>query len=357
MRQTIFSISFILCAIMLLVSTSGSVIAFQQDIIDPLYEQCLGEHIRDIEWRPDGDILAVATAEGVQFFTTSLDFVVGVHRTDYIHAFEWHPDGNQFAITVGNNIEIWDWSAGRQSIAIRIAILEGREEQAALAWSNDGMRLASVEVGFRQLQYSFSNLGVGTILIWDTRTWMLQSTSEYTYLVDMQLSTANIIDWSPDSTRIAGVRNRVSIRDNDLWFESNLIAYILDGNTGQELQQIPVIGPDAYSVVWHPNGDTIVVGEEATSTEFDLATTRALRNFVGWAFDITVLDFHPSGAYLLTDNTVFDLATREIVGGINTGGIVSGDWHPNGIWIATGNWNGCVDIFDATTLANFSLSD
>jgi WD40 repeat protein len=115
-----------------------------------------------LAWSPDDERLAVAThRHGVLVYDMHTQAFQRVGRSDVpprIRRLEWSLDGKYLAAS-GEGGVILVWNADDYSLR---ATLQGHRGMiSALAWSPDGMRLASGSWG----------LGSDRLLIWDTQSW------------------------------------------------------------------------------------------------------------------------------------------------------------------------------------------
>lgn len=108
----------------------------------------------DLAWNPDGDRLALATADGELMILDPASGETLVQWTGLnskIFSVDWHPDGTRLASAGSDRaIRIWDSESG----AICLTRWVEQQSTTAVAWSSDGKRLASGSPD-------------GGILIWD----------------------------------------------------------------------------------------------------------------------------------------------------------------------------------------------
>ncbi len=149
-----------------------------------------GQKMRRLAWSPDGGKLAAstyATDSIVHVYvwdlnTLSVDVTLGDTQSQ-VSEIAWSADGQRLATTWLNEIRIWDVSAGES-----LTTLKGHElpySIKSLAWSNDGKRLAG-------------GSNDHTVRIWDTSTYQILAVLQLTESVDW-------VVWSPDDTQLAAV--------------------------------------------------------------------------------------------------------------------------------------------------------
>lgn len=323
-----------------------------QTIIDaPVHEIFTDVQINDIGWHPDGTAIVAATADGVHIYSDTLQLLTTLHTGESIYSAEWHPDGTHFALTLGDNIEIWRWDNTSYAVSL-ITTLRGASLQVAVEWSPDGVSLASIGVTFPTGYYP---QGAGRIQFWDVATGTLRAQSISTYIVNVSRSTVNRIDWSPTNVnQLAGIGTGVQINGDLITFTSNVQAFVLDTNTGAEIQTIPVTGAFTYSVAWNPAGTHIAVGKEPVTVVYDVASPQTSNVFGNSSFDITVLDWHPTGNYLLANTDILDINAGSKIGAFETTSRATAvDWHPAGVFAVIGEFDGRIAIQDASLLPGF----
>ncbi len=115
-------------------------------------------------WSPDGERLAVAThRQGVFVYDRRTQVFQRVGRPDApprIRRVAWSPDARYLAASSeGGLILVWDSG----DFSLRATLQGHRGMVSALAWSADGMRLASGSWGH----------GSDQLMIWDSQSWQL----------------------------------------------------------------------------------------------------------------------------------------------------------------------------------------
>ncbi len=101
----------LLVLLLLPVGTAGLALT-QPDIENPLSvkatvaEYNLGTDLFDIEWNPNGEVLAATSFDGVFIFDSHLQPLIHLYADQAIRGVAWSPEGAQLALTRGSNLEI-----------------------------------------------------------------------------------------------------------------------------------------------------------------------------------------------------------------------------------------------------------
>jgi eukaryotic-like serine/threonine-protein kinase len=152
--------------------------------------------------------------------------LIGEGHTDVIHAVAWSPDGMRIAsVSVDKTMKVWNVRNSENPLLFSIKM---PNEVQAVAWSPDGNRLASADRG-RLVQ------------VWDTQRGALLQT--YTCRSDQ----VDAVAWSPDGMQVASVSDgAVQIWDIQVGGYPRLIL--------KSEQYI------AFAVAWSPDGKRIAAG-------------------------------------------------------------------------------------------------
>jgi WD40 repeat protein len=321
-----------------------------QVVIDqPLAETPVGATILDVEWHPEGQVLAVASMSGVTIFTDTLQELTQVNQGAGIFSISWSPDGDQLAMTYSDTIEIWNWDSATNTLSLTTT-LQGNSIQVTVVWSPDGNRLASI--GATGLD-SY----IGTIHIWDVTQWQLERLITEQYSVNISHITANLLDWDPSGAPLLlGAGWGVQLQNGNVVGTTDFIAYIIDVETDVRVKEIPLVGPYAFSVAWQPSpGNLIAIGSEITVDLYDVSTGEYVRS-VGNSADVTALDWSPDGRHISGNGAITDVATFTELGffaALNPTGATQ--WHPDGDRLALAGAD-TVRIEDPSLLPGFNLS-
>jgi WD40 repeat protein len=298
----------------------------------------------NLAWAPDGKRIASTRTQGSTAIVEIWDAATGNRLLSYqghaahtFNAVTWSPDGQRLASAFYEDqpgvpvIKIWDATTGKTLLNHRVTEELGGDEPAAVKWSPDGARIASV-VG-------------STVAVWNATSgqtdWQQQGSS-YTVTVA----------WSPDSRRL--------VSD---WGDHTLEVW--DARTGSPLLTYHGHSGEVDAVAWSPDGKTIAsAGEDDGLVQvWDAATGKTRlsyrgqyvrrpigRHGLGKPFPITSVSWSPDGRYLASvqdsvkiwdARTGKDLTTYagSFFNGVNDASVAA--WSPDGKTIAMlfdGKW-------------------
>jgi eukaryotic-like serine/threonine-protein kinase len=301
----------------------------------------------NLAWAPDSKRLASTRIEGSTAIVEIWDAATGNRRLRYqghagptptFNAVTWSPDGQRLASAFYEDqpgvpvIKIWDVTTGKTLLNHRVTEELGGDEPAAVKWSPDGTRIASV-VG--------STVAVRNATSGQT-DWQQQGSS-YTMTVA----------WSPDGRRLVSE-----------WGDHTL--QVWDARTGSALVTYHGHAGEVDAVAWSPDGNTIAsAGENDGLVQvWDAATGKTRLSYrgqyvrrsigrhggLGYPLPITSVSWSPDGRYLASvqgsvkiwdARTGKDLATYagSFFNGVNDASVAA--WSPDGKTIAMlfdGKW-------------------
>ena len=144
MLKTPFILNLILLSILIL-NTSYAQDAMQWNLPDGAIARLGKGKINEIQYSPDGKMLAVATRIGLWLYdtTTYQEISLLTDHKSSVTNITFNPNGNTLASAgKDNSILLWDIHTGTQ---IRLFAHTGRFAQNILRFSNDGKVLASGE--------------------------------------------------------------------------------------------------------------------------------------------------------------------------------------------------------------------
>ncbi len=286
--------------------------------------------INEIQYSPDGTILAVATNIGIWFYDTRTHQEIAL-LTDHegeVANIIFSPEGRFFASgSEDGTIMLWNKNSGTQTI---LTIPMGLSPYINMAFSPDGKTIA---IGNSK-----------TISIWDTITGE-QKSSVTSNLIDSN----NFIKFLPDGETIVCVN----------W--GGLIS-LWNMSTGKLEKSIADI--DHTASVWgttlSPDGKRIAVGSgdiDGNIYIIDLNTSDLMLKLSGHSDEVDSLIFSPDGKTLVSasyvDETIrlWDTNTgehkRTLTG--HTGYILGLAFSPDGKTIASGSGDGTIRLWNAST--------
>ena len=286
--------------------------------------------INEIQYSPDGKILAVASGIGIWLYdvTTYQEIALLTEHTSVASNIVFSPDGRFFASgSKDGTIMLWNRSTGIQTI---LTIPVGLSPYMNMAFSPDGKTFAC---GSR-----------GTISIWDAFTGE-QMSSVTSDVIDSN----NFISFLPDGETIVCVNWGGLI---SLW------------NTSTGKLKKTIVDVDHTASIWgialSPDGKTIAVGSgdiDGNIYIIDLNTSELMFKLSGHSGDVNCLIFSPDGKTLASasyvDETIrlWDANTgehkRTLTG--HTGDILGLAFSPDGQTIASGSGDGTIRLWDAST--------
>ncbi len=313
----------------------------------------------DLEWSPDGMMLAAVGGQGITLFSKNLE-VMG--QSGYrAYGVSWNADGTQLAVTMQNG----SWADSRIEIdAVSIWNTEPFEwtgstevdphfvvSPSPVFWRDDGLYV----LGSKDKQQSKEAiLVVNSNTLQFEDSFNIDSPDEYVYEDTFTLN--NTISRLAYTSVIINSAN-----DRDDW---NYFVHILDYLT-EEQNSIQLPG-DVRSAVWSNNGEMLVVGGVNYVNLYD-SSGKLLKNFdmdgavsnVEWSPDdlylaLSIWGEHESNFEIWeaeTGRVLKNLRTAKQEGEYDTpNNVYSIAWHPNGQLIAGGLLDGEVLLFDVSDL-------
>ena len=289
--------------------------------------------IHEIEYSPDGKLLAVASGIGIWLYdvTTHQEIALLTEHTSVVDCLAFSPDGRTFASgSKDGTILLWGYKSadGRTSVQTKLTVDRYEHSALNLAFSPDGKTLAS-----------------GTddpIRFWDTITG--EQKQAFTGLPE----NINNLSFSPDGKTIVSVT----------WGGE---VYISDTITGKPKKTFTVRMTDSvFSIAFSPDGEIVAIGSrDGIIYLSDLKTGELKRKLTGHSVDVQSIAFSPDGRTLASssyiDETVriWDVHSgehrRTLTG--HTGDIEGLTFSPDGKTLASGGSgdSGTIRLWDVHT--------
>lgn len=321
----------------------------QQAVIDqPIVVNETGSRINTLKWSPDGQLLAVASDNGVQFYNQSLQPIGSLYQGTFIHGLSWSPSGSDLVLTNGTTLEIWNRNIATGEFTIRTTLL-GENTQIGVFWSPDTSRILAVEA------FEVDQVWLGSFAIWDAYSWQLERRLGELYGFEMDFSTSHRVDWSPDSTPFivfAGYRHR--LENNTYVVDDDSTVYVINVETGGSILNIPMVAGPASAVSWQPSGNLIAVGTTRGLGVYRIGDNQYVRP-IGNPFPTGSAAWDPTGRYIAGDSGVSDITTGQFLGYFQADtGIRTIAWHPNGTMLTTADIHGTIKIENLLLLPDFN---
>ena len=214
------------------------------------------EMIMDVQFSPDGTLLAIATDVGILLYGTKTydnpEILKG--HTGKIWSIAFRPDGKVLASAGLDKIRLWDVNTRQQIKTFEIKVFP----KSNIAFSPDGKMLASGGMSD----------GIENAWLWDAGTGKcLRTFSEHT--VSERKLVMSDVAFSPDGKVLASTNGEQLPR---LW----------DVNTGQLIrtltEQIRILGHWMGSVAFSPDGNMLVSGSRDSVGLWDVNTGKQIRS-------------------------------------------------------------------------------
>lgn len=354
-----------LISLSLMMLFSGSIVAHAQDSPSNDREiMRLGRgRVNALAWHPDGEVLAVASGNGLWLLDSELNIIRQETMLDSVSAVKWSPDGTQIALagTLFGTCyaQVWDSDFSTQIIEIeacsddlkwnpassRLAVVEPyRVGQVRLidtrngielatrtgltaTWSYDGASLITTTT------YTYHNYDLkNTIFIWDGDTgeqilirdeddypprllWAIDETTFATrcYVQD-DVSTVNICTYDMDSGE-SEIQIEFEVRDGSVrtMQQSNdnlAFSFIIDSIRNGFVDNLWVLNLDtnershlgvAEMYTWHPSDEFVTTSTgNGTMRNVDVATGDVLNEAMHFTAPINSLDWRPDSQQIAT---------------------------------------------------------
>ncbi|MFL5655043.1 MAG: hypothetical protein ACJ8CB_12820 [Ktedonobacteraceae bacterium] len=297
-----------------------------------------------VAWEPDGNRIASAGGDGLvrvwdaDTGHTSLTYrghpwvVKSVNMAPTIYAIAWSPEGLRLASGgVGTAVHVWDAATGQDIIGYtgHSGLLP---DVWALAWSPDGKRIASACSAISTDK---------TIHIWNATTGakILHYESKYGLLPNFSVSS---LAWAPQGDRIASTCGDKTIR---LW----------DAATGKPISTFKTSSDWIYTIAWSPDGRYLALANGNSTAEIlDPSTGWILLTYRGHHEGVRDIAWSPDGSRLATASNDTTVQIWDAANGTclythqeHAAWTTSVAWSPDGTRIASASNDKTVQVWQA----------
>lgn len=283
--------------------------------------------ILDIEWSPDGVLLAVGQCDGqIKIWSVEHKMVVQELAMPGLVALAFSPVGKTLAIALPNRLRIWSLSHGRELASS----VEHQNLIHSVAWSATGAQIAAASAD-------------GLL-----RVWAVNDGAQLAKF-DQHSSAVRAVSWSPDRRYVASGSDDTAVR---IWHAD-----------GGQLQAV-LTGHSAgiRTLAWSPHGSRLASGAaDATIRIWDAVEGRELSHFFVGGESVKSICWSPDGTKLVVacqedhSSAVWDVARKNKIIDLDTPSqfarhhrAISVAWSPDGETIAVGCINGVIRIHKAS---------
>jgi len=327
--------------------------------------------IRDMQWSPDGNFLAVAQHEGgLAIYDQQLTLLTGIYPQDTIVSISWSPNSQQLAIEHLGQLEILSWDR-YQSMLTSIRVISSENPISSVAWSPMDDVVATAEIiemhttrdDLTSVKRGWATYYVATWDIQSGQMIMRTPQSFTTLVVPFRLDEFNEffyfkpIVWKPDSNEII----LAIVEDMGDYIEGQIVTLDYQMGTVEEIIALPF---SPITMALSPNSTILAVTFDLGTVEIDVNDYQGFKSLHGNGFQV-VMSWSPDGRFLLID--------RNLIDAINQNNIDSGEtaiarfslstfinaWHPYRPIIALGDLRNNLSnlsIEDATEIEGFTAS-
>jgi WD40 repeat protein len=306
-----------------------------------------------LAWRPNGEILAVGTNQGISLHSADdLSIVERFAEECSPHSIDWSPDGDRIVGDCHGNVYIWNVETEQQVYQLHSG--RPRDVISSLEWNPNTNLIAGVS--------------------WEDNTYIWEAdTGQLIQTIDLRAGL-NIgyflsVVWNPDGTLIAGhAQGR-----NFIW----------EAETGEPFLSWPY-NHSTGVLVWSPDGETIVTAEIDNFNRqilfWDAATGEVKERFeiepdrlvaLAWSPDSTKIAYHRTGINPNTgysDVRIGSVVIRDVPTGkiaAEFPDIVMTDsnhtnalaWSPDGSRLASISDDGRILIWNTETYEEIAVYD
>src|SRR2546421_11700813 len=298
-----------------------------------------------VAWEPGGNRIASSGGDGlVRVWEANTGQTVLTYRghpwvlkkvnmAPTIYSLAWSPEGLRLASAgVGTAVRVWDAATG-QDISIYTGHSGLLPDVWALAWCPDGKRIASA--------CSAASLDK-TVHVWNAKTGsgILRYNSSYGLMPNFSVLS---LAWSPQGDRIASTCGDKTIR---LW----------NATTGKPISTFKTSSDSVSDVAWSPDGRYLALANGNSTAEIlDSSTGRILLTYKGHNKKLRYIAWSPDGSLLATASNDTTVQIWEAANGTclythqeHAAWTTAVAWSPDGTRIASASNDKTVQVWQAT---------
>ena len=298
-----------------------------------------------VAWEPGGNRIASSGGDGlVRVWEADSGHTLLTYRghpwvlknfnmAPTIYTIAWSPEGLRLASAgVGTAVRVWDAATG-QDIIIYTGHSGLLPDVWALAWSPDGKRIASA--------CSAASLDK-TVHVWNAKTGsgMLRYNSSYGLMPNFSVSS---VGWAPQGDRIASTCGDKTIR---LWNATN----------GKPISRFKTSSVWVYTIAWSPDGRRLALANGNSTAEIlDASTGQILLTYQGHNKEVRDIAWSPDGSCLATASNDTTVQIWDAANGTclythqeHAAWTTAVAWSPDGTRIASASNDKTVQVWQAT---------
>jgi len=326
--------------------------------------------IRDMQWSPDGNFLAVAQHEGgLVIYDQQLTLLTSIYPQDTISSVSWSPNSQNLAIEHLGQLEILSWDG--QSSLTSIQVISSENPISSVVWSpmNDVVATAeivNIESIIDDLTLAHKDRATYYVATWDIQSGqMIMRTSE-SFRARVMRFRLNELDeipyfkpivWKPNSNTFL----LTNIEDMGSHVQGQIVT--LDYQTGI-IEDVIALPFSPITMALKPNSAILAVTFDLGTEEINVNNYQGIRALHQNGFQV-VMSWSPDGRFLLIDRYLIDAINQNNINPDETAiarfslSTFINAWHPYRPIIALGDLRNNLSnlsIEDATEIEGFTAS-